>query len=738
MLRKFSLLVALILLTIFDLYGCSKKEIENPKDFVYEEKNKELQGIKGDVLSFAYKNGKYYVCTVEEQENEELDTTLYQFNEDGTEIESVSISQDKDIDVGVHNVLVADSDKIYLVVDEYDKKTDIVETYIVMIDGNGKVLNKVNLKKFADVKELLIDAQIDDNGMIAIEFENRICVFDPDLNYKGNISIQNGAYKMSVSKNGTILLLNENVGMTGSEKLDVCEIDTKLIKSSKVASIKYDDSDFVSKLMRGSQYDFYYKTNSGIYGYDLKIKKEFKIMDMDASYLSCDIIGNLDTMKDEKFYDIHIDDGEQNVCLSIYEKVAPKNVKDRITITYGGVFISEEVKKEALNFNRKNKEYQIVFKDYAEDMSDTEDPIEKMNLEIMAGNVPDIIDLSFLSVKEYEKKGLLVDLSEFIEEDKELKKDDFLDNVWDAMLVDDKLYSAASGVYLSSFVGNGEKIGDRTSISINDIYEINQQCQDGQTVFGKKDKTEILRQMLRMGVSAFVDEENKKCDFDGDDFKTLLKFCDENGREREEANSSICDEIESINEGKMFFSECAVITLENIILYNEILGDKVRFVGYPGKEEGYSYFRLENAIGIAANSKHKEVAWAFVRTFLTKEYQGRLDKKNVPLRKDCFEMMKRAYTAEEEYVDELGQKIHPLEGNVQMGDVSFDLRPLTEKELDVFTELIANTKKCMNMDSTITNIICEEAALYFDGKKNIDETVKIIQNRAQTYIDESR
>ena len=321
--------------------------------------------------------------------------------------------------------------------------------------------------------------------------------------------------------------------------------------------------------------------------------------------------------------------------------------------------------------------------------------------------------------------------------DEVLDKEDFLDNIWDAMLIDGKLYFAASGVYLSSLVGNSDTVGDKNSVSINDIYDINQKCKDGQIIFGPKSKDDILHEFFRMGAGEFIDEENK-CNFDSDDLNTLLKFCNENGQDAPKDNINESEEIEAVKEGKIFFTERTVIKLENIILLNDILGDKVRFVGYPGKDSGYSYFRFNNAIGISAASEYKEEAWRFVRTFFSKEHQGKLENGNIPLRKDCFEMMKKAYTAEDEYVDELGNRVHSIEGRVQFDEIIVDLRPLTEKEMNVYAELITNTNRCMDMDDTIPNIIYEESKLYFDGKKSLDETVQVIQNRAQTYLDENK
>ena len=286
MLTKSSATIVLALFTICCIVGCGKKEIEieDTKDYVYEETIKEIPKIQGEVSSFTQKDGKYFVCT-EVQENEDMETILYQFDQDGNEVKSFSISPDKDIVVVVSGILVTNEDKIYLIKEEYNSKNDSIDKYVVMLDGDGNVLENLNFKEFSDETESLVDAQINDDGMIAIEFENRICILDSELNYKGDISIQNGDYKMSVSKDGTILVLNEKGGMVGSEKLNILEIDTKKLKCNKVASIKNDYSNFFGKLMRGSQYDFYYKTNDGIYGYNISEKKEYKVMDFVAYLL---------------------------------------------------------------------------------------------------------------------------------------------------------------------------------------------------------------------------------------------------------------------------------------------------------------------------------------------------------------------------------------------------------------------------------------------------------------------
>ncbi len=53
-----------------------------------------------------------------------------------------------------------------------------------------------------------------------------------------------------------------------------------------------------------------------------------------------------------------------------------------------------------------------------------------------------------------------------------------------------------------------------------------------------------------------------------------------------------------------------------------------------------------------------------------------------------------------------------------------------------FAELLDGANTSLDDRSTVWSIISEDASAYFAGAKTLDETVKIIQNRVETYIAE--
>ena len=66
------------------------------------------------------------------------------------------------------------------------------------------------------------------------------------------------------------------------------------------------------------------------------------------------------------------------------------------------------------------------------------------------------------------------------------------------------------------------------------------------------------------------------------------------------------------------------------------------------------------------------------------------------------------------------------------------IKPSTQEEVDMYMDLIDNTKKVGGWNQAILDIIIEESKAYFSGDKNVDETADIIQNRVKTYVNENR
>ncbi len=109
----------------------------------------------------------------------------------------------------------------------------------------------------------------------------------------------------------------------------------------------------------------------------------------------------------------------------------------------------------------------------------------------------------------------------------------------------------------------------------------------------------------------------------------------------------------------------------------------------------------------------------------------------IRLTQDMFESKLKEMTATESYVNEFGDVIEPVEEYpMEWGDIEVQMGIPTQEDVNTYMNLINNTKRCQDQDEVICNIIMEEVSSYFKGRKKLDKTVEVIQNRVTTYINE--
>ena len=103
----------------------------------------------------------------------------------------------------------------------------------------------------------------------------------------------------------------------------------------------------------------------------------------------------------------------------------------------------------------------------------------------------------------------------------------------------------------------------------------------------------------------------------------------------------------------------------------------------------------------------------------------------------------RYYTEDEdgnEILDEEGNKI-PIarygRWNEMTGE-SEEVYAIEPEQIDQLRELIASTEKKANYDSSIFDIVNEQAAAFFQGQKSAEEVAKLIQSKANIFVNEQR
>ena len=63
---------------------------------------------------------------------------------------------------------------------------------------------------------------------------------------------------------------------------------------------------------------------------------------------------------------------------------------------------------------------------------------------------------------------------------------------------------------------------------------------------------------------------------------------------------------------------------------------------------------------------------------------------------------------------------------------------MTQEQADKLMELIESTDKVANYDSAIYDIVTEQAAGFFAGQKSAEEVAKLVQSKANIFVNEQR
>lgn len=184
------------------------------------------------------------------------------------------------------------------------------------------------------------------------------------------------------------------------------------------------------------------------------------------------------------------------------------------------------------------------------------------------------------------------------------------------------------------------------------------------------------------------------------------------------------------------------------------------YVGFPSTGGAGSSFTPQQSMGISASSEAKEGAWTFVRGQLLSggNVTGHWVDSGLPshyagfsINRETFEeqirMGSEYYWTDpyngEVFTDGNGDPVEFSECGIAVGRpgdivlMAYLFAP-TEAQMDRFWKLYESTEQITGRNDALLDIICEQAQPYFAGDKTLEETVKLIQNRASLYVNENK
>ena len=414
-------------------------------------------------------------------------------------------------------------------------------------------------------------------------------------------------------------------------------------------------------------------------------------------------------------------------------------------------------------FNRSSSTCRIEVTDYAQyndfsssDPKDWNAGLTRLQTELIAGNVPDILDVSVLPVSRLGEKGLLEDLIPYIEADSELRLDDLNGHVLSAFEQNGKLYQTVSNFYVLTTAGLCEAVGEQMGWTFEDFrsaWERQLARNEQSTVFDVyTTKDDALTFLMYLELDSYVDWSTGQCTFDSDGFRSLLSFLkdfpDSINWASLSGTGAEFDQDSRLLSGEQLLKQCSFTCFDDA-QYNTLglRGAPVCFVGYPTEHGvGSMFAQMGNTFAISSRCADKDAAWQFVREFFLPAYQEQFKGFCFPSNRAVYEEMKREAMAEQYrrnpdgsyQLDGDGRRVPADRGSVESGGMVFPLKAATEEDVRLIEEIIASTTHVVSTDESLKEIIATGAAAYFAGEQDVQTAAAQIQGKADLYVNEQR
>lgn len=751
--RNLKRILAIMLVGIFclQIIGCGKEQEQGmttqTSEFVYVAKFQPIEDA-GWVDQFAVDGNLLYYMS--NSYDEELMTSLTEL----VCLDTVSDSSSKvkiplEENVSIQQFTINNQGNLVCLLNEYkiiDEDYENAEQhyYIASYSTDGTQISSFDITETilaANAENVYIQYMVVDNEdrIFITSGEGNIIVFNADGTKAFDLSLGENGWINSFgrTKDGTVVFCA--YGQEGQE-LRTIDVQTKGFGDTYTG---FQGSNGNINIYPGIEGDVLIAGSNGIFDYSFETKESTEVLNWVDSDIVGDYVRGVSVLEDGRIAALIVDySGETSRSEFAYLTKTPSSeIVEKQIITLGVIYNDQTISRSVIDFNKSNDKYRIRIVDYYNN-DDYEAGVTQFNNDLLTGNGTDIFSLDAAgNLSRYAAKGIIEDLTPFLEKDEDISASDFFPSVLKAYSYNGVLCTIPKLFYLNTLVGKKEDVGEEPGWSLTELMEAAEKMPEGSEIFEYASKEYIIQLALMFNTSVFVDWATGECNFNGEEFVKVLEFANRfPGQEEFEWDPDAETTPEKIAAGKLLLQSAGITQPQDIQIYDAMYGEGTyTFIGYPNSE-GNSGTAMSgsSAFAINANSKNKDAAWEFIKSMLVKESYSATDSWGFPSRMDAFEESMEEAMKVEYYTDENGEQVEISNGGMSWDGFSIELYASSEEEVAQVRELIDNCSITYSTDTDLHNIIIEEAASFFQGQKTAQEAADIIQGRAKIYVSENR
>lgn len=609
------------------------------------------------------------------------------------------------------------------------------ETFIYIFDRDGNLTDTINCGKLISETDYFADIISCDKGFYISLSHNTLVYADENGNISENGNITNkNIYGFFSNSNGVPYVLFDD-----NDKLTLAGLDSNRITSQVVC----DNIDSTINIVGAGTGDYQFSAvcSDGLYGFNGN--EYIRIADFSENdFKTQNIISVIMTAENEFVITLHNDDMSYEMRLLSEQDISEIKQKKIIKManTVGGNMdiYDDSIKK----FNSENEEYKIEMVNYANFSDDFDQTVNALELDILSGNAPDIVNFNPDIPGTY-----FIDLYPLIDSDTDLNRDDFVEGFLEGMESNGKLLQISPTFSINTLCikdkfANGMKEWDFEQLdSICKNLPDDMGIISGEDIFSRADMF-----MQLFNYHEFTDLKNAACNFDSQEFIKRMQFVNDNqiGRTGSTggAGLGVDEQIYDFRNAKYLLTNAFINSYRDFKIYEQVYGGETcTFIGCPSDSGNGSYCSVSNGYSIMADSQNIYGAWEFLKYYLFSDdckfsmgFPGLEEQLSDQLEDNkTLHTSENPETGEQENID-----LYTMYEPNSSEPVIIELEPFSDEKAVEYNEFVHNAVKnsCAD-DEEIHNILTEELTYYFEGERSAEETADIIQNRVSIYLSEN-
>lgn len=387
-------------------------------------------------------------------------------------------------------------------------------------------------------------------------------------------------------------------------------------------------------------------------------------------------------------------------------------IGEPITLRMLSISANPRIVKAVNDFNRQSKKYQIELESlfpYDQLLSAVEldNAILKLNSQFISGDLPDIIDLYELPAEVYYSRGIIENLLPYLEADPGIKREDYYENILEAMMIDGGLPYVTNGVGFRTMIGPKELAGSEPGWT---LAEMNAMLDEkGLTALGNLNGKVFINMMLYTH-DFFVDWETGECHFTSDEFIRMLETA------KRIQGAQVSDIVLGEYEPHYVSFE-GITSFYHVAQFRDYYGEDLEFLGFPCESGEFHAIFPESRIAISYTCQDKVGAWKFIRTLLTDQQESCMF---FPIKREAFDSAANSVIA----------------GKTNDWSSSYANIKVEESDVALVRSLMERAHYPYSTNVTIQEIVLDELEKYFEGQESAQEAARFMERRVTIYLGE--